>query len=356
MENFVIGGATLFDGERFFQGDLAVKNGFIADVGALSESYAGFPRLDFSNCIATSGLVDLHVHLSETGNTEFGFYGDLETVPFGVLYAVDACAEQTDINRLHSLCAQTAVFICPRRNGGEIDEQKTDELLSLYGEKAIGVKVYFDGDLNKGVSIEFLKSACAYARARGLKVMVHSTFSPVPMQEIVETLSAGDILTHCYHGAPHTIEENNFEAYRKAKEKGVVLDAGMAGGVHTDFKVLKTALEKGFFPDTISSDITKFSAYKRGGVYSLLMCMSIMRFSGMDEKEIFKAVTINAAKAAGKEREWFSFQKGAPANLTVLQYGEFQTDMTDRWGHRVRGEKGYLCKMTVKNGKILYRN
>ena len=38
--------------------------------------------------------------------------------------------------------------------------------------------------------------------------------------------------------------------------------------------------------DTISTDITKFSAYKRGGRYGLPMCMGIAKVSGMSEEDI----------------------------------------------------------------------
>jgi dihydroorotase len=175
------------------------------------------------------------------------------------------------------------------------------------------------------------------------------------MEKIVDILQAGDIITHAYHGGYHTIAENDYLAYKKAKEKGVIIDAGMAGGVHTDFAVLKNAIEKGCIPDVISSDITCFSAYMRGGIYGLPMCMSIARICGMKEIDVFKSVTLNAAKAVDKE-EWFGLRVGVKATLSVMAWGDTQIDICDRAGNSLISEKGYVCKMAVKNGQIIYRN
>ena len=70
----------------------------------------------------------------------------------------------------------------------------------------------------------------------------------------------------------------------------------MAGHVHTDFGVLKRAIDADCLPDTISTDITKASAYKRGGRYGMTMCMSIAKHLGMQEEDIFRAVTSTPAK------------------------------------------------------------
>ncbi len=129
----------------------------------------------------------------------------------------------------------------------------------------------------------------------------------------------------------------------------------MAGGVHTDFNILRNAIEKGYIPDVISTDITCFSAYIRGGIYGLPMCMSILKTLGMDEKKIFQAVTINAAKSVDS-LNWAQMKVGAIANLTVLKYDNTPIDIEDRNKNRVVSKNGYVCKLTVKNGQIIYRN
>ncbi len=353
MAKLLLRAAKIFNGEKFFDGDLLIENGKIAKIGAIEEKDA--PAFDCSGCTVLSGLVDIHTHLAEMGNEQFGFPADMATVPFGVLYAVDACAENANTAIIENLCVETKVFIPACIKDGALDCEEMQKRLRLYGDRAIGVKVYYDESLQNGTTREHLRLACEFARERDLKVMVHCSYSATPMLDIIELLSKGDILTHAYHGGYHTIDENDFIAYKRAKEKGVIIDAGMAGGVHTDFEILRKAIERGYIPDAISSDITCSSAYMRGGIYGLPTCMSIMKTLGMEEKKIFQAVTVGAAKAVDK-MEWGKLQVGAPANLAVLQYTDTEIDIVDRAGKRLQVKQGYVCKMTVKNGQILYRN
>lgn len=352
----LLNNARIFNGERFFKGSVLIENGKISSIGEVKKAIdKNAIVIDCKNGILTSGLVDIHGHFLEMGNEEFGFPADLSCIPFGVTYAVDACAEHTNLSLVDNLCVQTKVLVHIGAKGEEIDIENAEKKLALYKDRAIGLKVYFDTCLENGFSFEHLKKACDFARAKGLKIMVHCSNSPVTMKEIVDCLSEGDILTHCYHGGVHTIEEDDYIAYKKAKEKGVVLDAGMAGWVHTDFAVLRKAIENGYIPDVISSDITKFSAYMRGGNYGLPMCMSIARLCGMREIDIFKATTINAAKAVNQEK-WFGLRVGENATLSIVKWADTQITMQDKAGNALVSKKGYLCKITVKNGQIIYRN
>ena len=46
----------------------------------------------------------------------------------------------------------------------------------------------------------------------------------------------------------------------------------------------------------------------------------------------------------------------APATISVLKWDNTNIDITDRDGNNVTSSQGYVCKMTMKNGQILYRN
>ena len=191
------------------------------------------------------------------------------------------------------------------------------------------------------------------AREKGLKVMVHCSHSPVPMREIVCALSKGDILTHIYHGGAHSALEEDFACFHEAKKRGVIMDSGFAGYVHTDFKVLQEAFANGYYPDTISSDITCCSAYKRGGKYGLTLCMSLAKNLGMSEEKLFSAVT--AAPAAALQKEWGILKVGGPADLAVLEWAEEPYDLTDGQGNQVQNSMGYRCDLTISDGFVLYR-
>jgi len=232
----------------------------------------------------------------------------------------------------------------------------TEKLLQKYVDKAIGIKVYFDSTLGEVRDITPLQEICGYAQTHKLKIMVHCSNSPTSMAEIVDTLSSGDILTHIYHGGENSCREKDFEAFRLAKKKEVILDAGFAGHIHTDFSNLRASVALGFLPDTISTDITRYSAYKRGGRYGMTMCMSIARHLGMSEKDIFRAVTSSPAKALCKENEWGHLKVGGCADVAVFDYTNEGFDLTDNTGNRIVSESGYRCVLTVADGEVVYKD
>ena len=128
------------------------------------------------------------------------------------------------------------------------------------------------------------------------------------------------------------------------------------GYIHTDFKVFENAIRCGATPDVISTDITKFSAYTRGGRYGMTMCMNIARTLGMREEDIFRAVTSSPAKALGKEKEWGYLRPGRRADIAVLDYTNEGFDLTDMAGNRVCNTEGWRCVLTLSDGQVIYRD
>ena len=357
MAKILLKNGKIFDGERFLSGSVLTEDEKIAVIGDVNEEAAeGAIVIDAEGCIVCPGLVDIHVHTDELSGDPYGFPALLETVPFGVTAAVDASADLPPENSA-ALPIHTAALISLRlKADGTLDFEQMEQKLSALGDRALGVKIYFDRGIDNGCTLSHIAEASAFAHAHGRIVMVHCTGSESSMAELASVLSEGDIITHAYHGAPNDISENNYEAYRIAKARGVIIDAGMAGGVHTDFAVLRAAIEGGYLPDVISTDITRSSAYKRGGIYGMTMCMSICRGLGLREEDMFRAVTSAAARAVKREEKWGSLAVGGRADLAVLSYGNAKTDITDRANNRVVLDQGYTCHMTVVNGKILYRN
>ena len=84
------------------------------------------------------------------------------------------------------------------------------------------------------------------------------------------------------------------------------------------------------------------------------MCMSIMKKLGMDEIDIFRAVTTTPARVLNKE--YSSLKVGANVDIAVLEYKNNGFDITDKWGNTINSEHGYKCALTMVNGQIMYRN
>src|SRR5678815_1594654 len=108
------------------------------------------------------------------------------------------------------------------------------------------------------------------------KVMCHigGVADRALMSQILDLLRPGDILTHCYSGAPNIagkftniVQEGKLlPAALEAKKRGVHFDVGHGGGSF-DYTVAEAAIAQGCPPDTISSDIHVYSGNSAGQPY-----------------------------------------------------------------------------------------
>lgn len=354
MGRILIKNGTVWGGHAFYKADVLTNNDKILSIEKSIVDEADFVY-DASGKIVSPGLVDVHVHMKGTSAESFGINADMSCLPFGVTAAADAGRGAESHLILDNLGVKGLVFVYAQMKNNRFCTDGVEELLELYGDKAIGIKVYFDTEMSDVWDITPLKEAVSFAREHNLILMVHCANSPVPMAEITSTLGEGDIITHTYHGGANNASEDNFECIVRAKARGVIIDVGFAGHVHTDFGILKRAIECGAIPDTISTDITKWSAYKRGGRYGMTMCMSIAEHLGMSREDVFQAVTSVPAKVLGMENEWGRLASGRTADVSVFEYADEGYELCDTAGNTVKSENGYRCTLTISNGEIVYR-
>lgn len=351
----LIKGGRIFDGEKFFYADVLTEGDRIVKLEQGITDGAAFVY-DASGKTVLPGLVDAHVHMRGISSEEFGIHAEMSAIPFGVTAAADASGKQGDRALLESFLIKGVVFAAVEIKNNHAVFTKTEDTLRRFCDKAVGIKVYFDTSNPELFDITPLRESCELARELGLSVMVHCTGSPSPIGEILEVLGKGDILTHAFHGGKNNAREDGFLSMIRAKERGVIIDAGLAGFVHTDFGIYGDAIRRGVLPDVISTDITRLSAYKRGGRYGLTTCMSISRHLGMREEDIFRCVTSDPARALCKSDEWGRLEVGRCADIAVLDYTNEGFDMTNNDGYRIKSDTGYRCVLTVIDGEVVYRD
>lgn len=354
MSRILIKNGKIWDGASFYYADVLTDDTKIIEIAENINSDTEFV-FDARNKIVSAGLVDGHVHMRGISSTEFGIHAEMSCIPFGVTAAVDASGGHGDIALLNSFMVKNLVFVSAEFKHNKAYLETAKRMLQKYGKRAIGIKVYYDTQISDIKNLEPLYEIMEFAEKNNLIVMVHSSNAPVAMQELLSVLRKGDILTHAYHGGENNVSEDNFRCINMAKERGVLIDTGFAGHVHTDFKIFKDAISVGATPDIISTDITKWSAYTRGGRYGMAMCMSIAKNLGMKEEDIFRAVTSTPAKAFCKEDEWGYLRVGGCADIAVFDYAEEGFDLTDKAGNRMVSERGYRCILTVADGQVVYK-
>ena len=355
MGSILIKNGRLWDGVRFFDADILSENGVITAIGGNIQANANF-TYDATGMIVSPGLVDIHIHMRGTEPDRFGIDADMSTIPFGVTAAADAGGAHASEEIVKNHLVKNVTFVrVPIRNN-QPDFQSAERKLALYPTTAIGLKVYFDTNSSEVTDIAPLAEICRYAKTHDLLVMVHCSNSPTPMSEILEVLNPGDILTHAFHGGVHTARDDDYKSMMEAKKRGVIIDAGFAGHIHTDFAVFRKAVSLGVLPDTISTDITRASAYMRGGRFGMTMCMSMAKEAGMEEADIFRAVTTTPARVLGKSDQWGHLAVGRKTDIAVFRYGHEPFSLSDKAGNVIESENSYRCKMTIANGIIVWRD
>ena len=354
MAKILIKNGRVWDGERFLYSDVLTDGEYVTRIGKNIEC-DGAIVFDASGMMVSAGLVDVHTHLRVLPTDRYGMQAEMCAFPFGVTAAADAGRADGEPSVYDAFMLKSLVFVSVQIKDNTPDLISAEIAIEKYKKRVCGLKVYFDVASSEVRDVTPLVEICEMAHSRGLRVMVHCTGSPIPMSDILETLGEGDILTHAFHGGVNNASDDGYESMRMAQRRGVVIDTGFAGYVHTDFAVFDGAIKSGIVPDTISTDITKLSAYVRGGRYGMTLAMSLARGAGMSEDCIFRCVTHNAAAALGKDVEWGTLREGGRADIAVLSYTDEGYDMTDAAGNRVKSDVGYRCMLTIADGQIVYK-
>ncbi|MBE7200360.1 MAG: amidohydrolase, partial [Parafilimonas terrae] len=193
---------------------------------------------------------------------------------------------------------------------------------------------------------------------RPAKVMVHigGVETPALMSQILDLLRPGDILTHCYSGAPNSagqftniVQDGKLlPAALEAKRRGVVFDIGHGGGSF-DFTVAEAAIAQGAPPDTISSDLHVFSGNTPGMPF-LPVVMSKFLPLGFSLEQVIAMATHKPAGIIDRVPKLGTLQVGAPGDVSVMEWVERPLSMVDTRNNR-RDGKGFLAPVqTVNNG------
>jgi dihydroorotase len=314
--------------------------------------------------LVVPGLIDLHSHVFPYGSS-IGIPAD-ELAPFQgtttVVSAGDAGANNFAVFRRH-IVAQTRtrmyafVHIANIGLGGfpvpelfNIDFAQVDTAAKAVAENAdmvIGIKVRMSENVIARHGLDPLRraiQACEKA-ATGAKVMCHigGVETPVLMSEILDTLRPGDILTHCYSGAPNVNGQFTnivqggklLPAALAAKRRGVVFDVGHGGGSF-DYTVAEAAIQQGCPPDVISSDIHVFSGNSPGMPY-LTWVMSKFLNMGFSLEQVVAMATVNPARVINRAPKLGTLQAGAPGDVTVLEVVQGPVEFVDTRNNKRTG-------------------
>jgi dihydroorotase len=130
----------------------------------------------------------------------------------------------------------------------------------------------------------------------------------------------------------------------------VIFDVGHGGGSFA-WRVAVPAVQQGFLPDSISTDLHIGSM--NAGMKDMLTTMDKMMALGMSVDDVILRSTWNPAREI-HHQELGNLSVGSPADVSVLRLETGKFGLTDMYGARMASSKRFRCEMTVLGGKVVY--
>src|SRR5262249_23015095 len=189
------------------------------------------------------------------------------------------------------------------------------------------------------------------AEAARLPLMVHPGDTPITLEEILRSLRAGDVLTHCYHGREEGVLDQGRvrpEA-REAVERGVIFDVGHGRGSFS-FATARGGLAQGLLPGTISSDLHVYNV--DGPVFDLATTMSKFLALGVRLVDVVRMTTAAPALAVGAADMIGTLRPGAEADVTLLRIESGSFTLTDSHDESLVAEQRLVPVHVVRKGVI----
>ena len=352
--------------------DVVIDKGKIVCTGD-SSSYGSANIIDAKGKIVTPGLIDFHGHFFKTG-CDFSVAPDAVSFVSGVTTVVDAGSAGTatyDGLRVYEATMQTKIKnlinVSPTGLGTlryheNIDPRlwnrdKLKEIYSKYRDELIGLKVRQSANVVGELGLSPLKEAIKFAEELDCRVVVHVTAPPCEQFKIAELLRKDDVFCHVFQGSGYTIINEHGKVHAQIKEaraRGCLFDACNGWG-HFSFDVAEKALEDGFMPDILSTDITMLSLYNNY-VFSLPVLMSKYLYLGVSLYDIVKMVTETPAKAMYMQNKVGCLCSGADADVAIFELRDHKIKFRDTLGVERYGEKVLIPKLTLQNGNMMYKS
>jgi dihydroorotase len=361
--DLIIRGGHLIDPKNQLDGpvDIAVKDGLVAAVGA-EISAAAAVEIDAAGLYVTPGLIDIHIHAY--GGYRGWLFPDQHALPYGVTTVVDTGGagwkDFADFKRTIIDPSQTRVLAFinivgagmigpPEQDTGEMDPIPCAATIKQYREHVVGSKSAHFG----GPGWESAGGAIEAARRSDSIAMID--FAPKPTrsyEELLEHMSPGDIHTHLYAAhIPLLDDDGQVNDYvRQAREHGIIFDTGHGNGSFW-FRIAAPAMQQGFHPDTISTDLHKDSRM----LPNATMPVTMSKFLALDMplQEVVYRSTHKPAKVL-RRPELGQLSVGAEADLAVFSLREGDYCFVDSGRARMRGRQKIECELTLRAGKVVW--
>lgn len=350
--------------------DVAIRDGAIAAVEPAIPANLAREVIDATGQYVSPGLVDLHTHIY-WGATFWGVEPDPIAARSGVTTWIDVGSagsynfpgfREYVVNRSRArvyclLHLSSIGLVAPTwelTNPDYWDVDLAAETVERNRDVIRGIKIRIDLNTTRGVGIEPLKYARELADRVGLPLMTHISDGPPTLDEVLDLMRPGDMLTHCFTARSMSIcgpDGRVLPRVREMQEQGMILDIGHGTGAFS-WDVAEKMLADGVLPDAISTDIHQLAV--QGPAYDMPTTMTKFLMLGMGLEDIVARATVNPARALGLDNVG-SLAPGNPADIALLSVEDGSFAYYDVFMNERRTDKRIVSTMTLVDGQVLPR-
>jgi dihydroorotase len=345
--------------------DVAVTGNKIARVAGAIPPAQARKTVDLSGLFVVPGLIDLHGHTYGPG---VSLFPDDTALVTGTTTLLDCGGpgwknfedyKEKIVDR-----AKTRVLTFINIVGGgmhdednvdDMDPQKTAAKILQYPKLIVGIKNAHFG----GMGWVSVRRAVEAGRLSNTPVILDNhiltKYDRDTRTKLLDILRPGDMHTHFYNDRQVEVVDRfskKVQPYmREARRRGVLFDMGHGAGSFL-WPVASKAMEQGFPPDTISTDLHGQSIFTTES--DMPNCISKLMNLGMGLEDAITRSTVNPAKAISRFPELGTLGDGKAADIAVLKYEEGIFALKDAWQKKLLGTKRIRCVLTVRDGEVVF--
>lgn len=358
--------------------DVAISGKKIIKVAKNIPENTAKKTINLKGYYVTPGLIDMHVHVFNGADTESYIANALTSLPpdgftfrSGVTTVVDAGSSGWRNFRQFKKQtideSQTRVLALLNIVGtgmyGRLEEQDVTDMnptmtanmiTKMFPDILVGIKsAHYWGDFTQ------VDLAVEAGKLAEVPVMVDfGEHQPTNSIEalFMKHLRPGDIFTHTFSYGPNnreTIVDEDLKVKPfvfEAQKRGIKFDVGHGGGAFS-FRQAVPAIQQGFLPDVISSDL--HSQSMNSGFKDMSNLLSKFMNMGLTMEEVVLRATWNPAQAINR-KDLGHLDVGTEADIAIFTLRKGDFGFLDIRKTKIDGDKRLETEMTIRAGRVVW--